>query len=240
MKRWKILGILCLILFFGCVGLLGTLFLSDGGNVQQFRKKVDRTDSTIKNPVDWKKLQKVNPNIYAWLYIPGTNIDYPVLQAGKEQKEDFYLKHNYKDQYEFAGSIYSQKENSKDFQDPVTILYGHNMINGSMFAGIRNYENADFFQEHGVLYIYMPDRILTYQIVSYYVTDNKNLLEAYHPDTEEGFKKYQTEIISRGDVRKEVKLTAEDHILTLSTCSSTENNRRVLQNVLMDVNITTK
>ena len=85
--------------------------------------------------VDFAKLQELNPELYAWIRIPNTAIDYPVAQYGGEE-QDFYLHHNMYGEPEFAGCIYTENVNSKDFDDPVTVMYGHNMKNGSMFQNL--------------------------------------------------------------------------------------------------------
>ena len=66
------------------------------------------------------------------------------------------VKHNIYGNYEFSGSIFSQRQNSKDFSDPVTVLYGHNMKNGTMFNTLHKFENKDFFKKHSKVYIYTP------------------------------------------------------------------------------------
>lgn len=240
MKKWRIFSIIFAMVAVGCLALIVSILTSDGGDVSQFRKKDNNNTKSVKNPIDWKRLQKKNPNIYAWVEVPGTSINYPVLQSASNQEEDFYLRHNIEDKYEFAGSIYSQKKNKKDFQDPVTVLYGHNMLNGSMFSGIRKFENRDFFKKHDTFYIYLPREILTYQIVSYYVTDSHHLLDTYHPEQEKGFNKYLQDIMAgnNGNVRNARKLMLEDHIVTLSTCSSIGNSRRLLQGVRVKEQVT--
>ena len=98
--------------------------------------------------VDFKELMKINPDIYAWIYIPNTNVDYPVAQSGPDNDDSFYLSHNVYKNYQFSGTIYSEKKNSRDFMDPVTVLYGHNMLNGSMFATLHNFNDKEFFDEN--------------------------------------------------------------------------------------------
>lgn len=237
--KWRIMGTILMGIAIVCLIGIGFILMSDGGDVQQYKYagtetgEQDETDG-VKNPINWAKLQKENKNIYAWINVPGTKIDYPVLQASKDQEEDFYLKHNIKDQYAFAGSIYSQKKNSKDFQDPVTVLYGHSMINGSMFGTLKNFVDKDFFKSHSFFYIYIPGKIYTYKIVSYYVGDKQHLLDTFHPENKTGFKNYIRAIENHGgNKRNDVTLDEKDRIVTLSTCSPMESGRRLLHGVLV-------
>ena len=97
------------------------------------------------NPIDFATLQERNADVYAWIKIPDTKVDYPILQSG-DKPENFYLNHNIDGEYEFAGCIYTQKLNKKDFTDPNTVIYGHNMKNGTMFKALHQFRNKDFFE----------------------------------------------------------------------------------------------
>lgn len=185
------------------------------------------TVSKMESSIDWEKLQKTNPDAYAWLSVPGTNIDYPVMSSKTESK-DFYLHHDIHKKFSFAGCIYSRKENNINFVDTVTVLYGHNMRNGSMFADLKKFEDKAFFENHSKIMIYLPDRMLIYHIISIYHTDDKDILSKG-----KDIEKYKKEILcpGNGQVRKEIS-TIDGKILTLSTCASNEKERRVLQSVL--------
>ena len=235
MKKWFMIGFLFSALTVSCILLISAILLSDGGDMSRFRlKKTKKAEKTLKNSIDWEKLRKENPNVYAWIEVPGTNIDYPVLQAGKDQKEDFYLKHNLNDNVSFAGCIYSQKENAKDFRDPVTVLYGHSMLNGSMFGSLRKFSDTEFFFKHDTVYIYLPDRILVYRILSFFITDNRHILDTYHPETESGLRKYEQAIMGKkqGNHIRDETPDVDSRILTLSTCSAW-NGRKLLNSVLI-------
>lgn len=242
MKRWRILGIILSLVTVCCLGLAAAIISSDGGNVQIFKKQdISVKQGEIVNPIDWEKLRKKNQDIYAWIEIPATKVDYPVLQSAPGQTEDYYLKHSFSGSYGIAGSIYSQKGTAKDFSDPVTVLYGHNMLNGSMFAGIRKFEDPEFFKKHDTVYVYLPGRILIYKIISYYTADSSHIQDTWHPEKKKGFRGYLQTITSKengGNVRGNMELTEEDHILTLSTCSSAGKSRRLLQSVLVEEQVT--
>ena len=105
------------------------------------------TEELVENPINFDELSKLNPDLYAWIRIPNTAVDYPVAQSSNSD-DNFYLHHNYLGNYEFAGTIYSQRHNSKDFVERVTVLYGHNMLNGSMFADLHKFSDEEFFEEN--------------------------------------------------------------------------------------------
>ena len=235
-KGWRMAGIALTVFTVCCLALGIAIATSDGGDSLQF-KNMDMAVKKDKwvDPIDWEKLKRQNGDIYAWIEIPGTAVDNPVLQSSDGKPEDYYMNHYYMGDYGIAGSIYSRKGTAEDFSDPVTVIYGHNMVNGSMFAGIRNFEDPDFFQKHDTITIYLQGRILSYRIMAYYVGGREHIQETWHPEREDGVLAYGKEILSGrhgGCRRKNEKLTASGKILTLSTCSS-GNSRRYLQGILM-------
>ena len=103
--------------------------------------------------VDFEALKKINPEIIAWIRIPDTKIEY-------------YLNHTFKKTEHVAGSIFLDKDNSPDFSNRKSILYGHNMKDGSMFQGLHKYENEQYLETHNKVYLYLPEgQTLTYSVI---------------------------------------------------------------------------
>ena len=190
MKGWKITGMLLIVTALVCFGILAFIVTDTGGDMTSFIRTVPEKKSGKKEklmtPIDWGKLHKTNADVYAWIRVPGTNIDYPILQASTGEDDDFYLHRDIKKKYSFAGCIYTRRANRKDLSDRLTVLYGHNMINGSMFGTLRKFEDADFFKNHKEFYIYMPQKILKYRIVAYMIQDDTDILERYEANNELG------------------------------------------------------
>ncbi len=193
------------------------------------------TSSGIK--IDFENLQKKNKDIYAWITIPETRVDYPIVQSYSED-DDFYLNHNIDKKYDINGSIYTEKHNKTDFSDPVTVIYGHNMLDGSMFQTLHSFRDKNFFEENKYIYIYLPDRILTYTIVSAYKWDNRHILNSFDFSDSEVFTEYLETIENPNSLevnRRDFDLSTSDKILTLSTCIGNEKDYRYLvQGVLTD------
>ena len=187
--------------------------------------------------LDWEALRAQNEHIYAWIYIPDTNIDYPVLQHPTEL--NYYLDRNLDGSSGYPGCIYTQNLNDKDFMDPNTILYGHNMKNGSMFQNLHNYEDSVFFDENRYAYIYTPDETYVYEIFAAYDYSDKHLLYSYDFETPDSFDLYLDEVKSvRGmsdHIREESEVNGNSHVITLSTCiSGKPNNRWLVQAVMLN------
>lgn len=195
---------------------------------------------SAKNPIDFKKLEKINEDIVGWIRIKDTNIDYPVLRSPKEDYS-FYLHRDCYKNYLFAGSIYMERCNQGDFSDRNTILYGHNMLNGSMFADLHKFEDSSFFQKHKYFYVYTKDSIKKYMVYSAYEFDNRHLDNAFnHFGDTKVFKKYidyslnpVNAIVS--NVRQGSKVGVNDKLITLSTCTNNRpENRYLVQGVLVE------
>ena len=184
-------------------------------------------DARVENPIDFASLRVENPDIYAWIYIPDTNVNYPVLQNPTD--DSYYLKHDKDGNYSEAGAIYSQLANKTDFSDPVTVLYGHNMNSGGMFATLHYFENKDFFDSHQDMYIYTDGHILTYRVISAYQYDNRHILNSFNFTDKAVVQKYFNTVLNPDslvkNVREDVQLSADsDKIVQLSTCTGDANH----------------
>ena len=238
---WGITFIITLIICIICGYKIICFIASDGGNVEQYREVTSTVATSNKNAenhnINWNKLKEDNKDIYSWIYIPNTNVDYPVVQSSKNTADDFYLNHNIHKEYEFAGSIYSEKHNSKDYLDPVTVLYGHNMNNGSMFKTLHKFEDRSFFKKNKYIYVYMPNEKLTFKIYAAYVYDDRHILNSFDfsdPDILREYQKYTLNPESMTKNTRKVSLNKNSKILTLSTCTNgAENTRYLVQGVLI-------
>lgn len=103
--------------------------------------------------IDFEQLCQVNPDIIGWIYCEDTVINYPVL---KGNDNDYYLHHTYDGTYSASGSIFVDAENADDFADSNTIIYGHHMKNGSMFASLSKWADQDYYEAHPVMWLLTP------------------------------------------------------------------------------------
>lgn len=189
--------------------------------------------SKADNPIDFTSLRKQNSDIYSWIYIPNTNINYPVLQSHID--DNLYLDHDLYQNYSFSGSIYSQICNKRDYSDRVTVLYGHNMANGSMFATLHRFYDSEFFNKNKYIYVYTPDRKLTYEIVSAFEYDDRHIMNSFDFSDDEVFSDYLDMIENPHSVsvnKRDIQLTTNDKILVLSTCLDSGDGRYLVQGVL--------
>lgn len=187
--------------------------------------------------IDWDALHDQNPDIYAWIYVPGTNIDYPILQHPEEKS--YYLNHNIDGSEGYPGCIYTQNLNSKDWTDPNTVIYGHNMNDGSMFHDLHRFEDAIFFDETQYLYIYTPEGDYVYELFAAYPFANVDLLMCFDYSTPEALLVYFDGIWTNRSMtshfRDSVVLYGDSRIITMSTCIGGQPEMRYLvQAVLLN------
>ena len=224
--------IVCLAFFVkGCIDKskidnLGSTFSTSASSKQEVVK--------VDVPVDFKKLKKVNSDIYAWINIPNTPIDYPILC---NQDNAFYLNRNVEKERSVYGSIYTEDYNSTDFSDFNTLVYGHNMKNGTMFGSLKKFRGAKFFEENRYINVYMENRILKYEIFAACTWDNKHILASRNFSIAENRTAYLEEIMAvrsmDSQFKRDISVTADDRIITLSTCMNNKNKRFIVSGVLV-------
>ncbi|MBQ8057021.1 MAG: class B sortase [Ruminococcus sp.] len=261
---WVVVLIIAILLFLLCAGYLVKYFFFDPSQTikrptvtesvsnstsdeetvaptqaptERFKETTAKLDET--ETVNFYELMEINPDIYAWIYIPNTNVDYPIAQSEKGVSDSFYLDHNVYKNYQFSGTIYSEKQNAKDFSDPCTILYGHNMLNGSMFASLHNFNDKEFFDNNNTIFVFTEDKLYTYLIYSAYQYDDRHILNSFDMNDASSFREYlDSTLLQRPyycNVREDIRLSTDDRILTLSTCMNGGGNVRYLvQGVLVD------
>ncbi len=199
---------------------------------------IENLDDAMNRIIDFENLQQnTNADIYAWISIPDTNIDYPILQH--PTNDLYYLDYNLDGTKGYPGCIYSEKKNSQEFTDFNTVLYGHNMKNGSMFHDLHNYEDSTYMEEHQYMYIYLPDQTLKYEIFAAYQYDDRHLLYSFDYKSENVRNGYLEDIINMKSmsavINKDITVDADSKIITMSTCVGNQSAKRFLvQAVLMD------
>lgn len=223
-----------------CVKFLGGR--EDFGDYKNLSDYSTSSNVLPSNPINFEKVKEESPDTVAWIYIPGMEdscssypllknqpIDYPIMQSTPEADDNFYLDHDRFGNSNSAGAIYIQKLNHNDFTDPNTLIYGHNMLNGSMFAQLKKFRNKEFFDSHRQIFIYTPGRIIEYEIVSAFVYDNRHILNSFNFNIENECQEFFDECINPKSLTKQVlentSLTSNDNIITLSTCTSNDSER---------------
>lgn len=173
---------------------------------------------TGKDGINFAALRKINPDIVAWIRVPGTKIDYPVVQ-GRDNSEYLHLTFDRKKNP--SGCIFLDKGCEKDLSDDNSIFYGHHMRNGTMFAQMVNFRKKSFYGKHKEIILYLPGKKLSLKVVAAYAGQPAELPVEFKDSTEKTafIKKIKNKSsINTGGVKGK--------LYTFITCSYERQNNR--------------
>lgn len=228
-KTYCVIGVLALVLIISGGFLVGH-FAGQKKGEEAYENLRDGVKTVSQNSgaqgeepevtIDFEKLQEINPDIYAWVEIPGTDVDYPIAQSGED--DAYYLTHSAQKAEDQVGCLYTERANSKDFTDFNTIIYGHNLKTGAMFGQLHDFADKAYLEEHSLVYIYLPEKTLRYRIFAATELDDRHILNSYNFTEESGRDAYLQDLRDS----RTMEFTYDDsagadgdsNLITLSTC----------------------
>jgi len=179
--------------------------------------------------VDFAALRQINPDIVGWLYIEGTQINYPVVQG---ENNDYYLNHQFDRSYNSAGCLFLDAANSPLLSDRNSIIYGHHMKNKSMFHSLTKYKQQAFFDAHPTAWLVTPAQSYQIQFFSGYVSDTAGA--AWNIDSSEAdYEAWLSAAKEKSCFVSPILPTAQNRVVTLSTCSYEFQNARFVVHGLL-------
>ncbi|MEE3420380.1 MAG: class B sortase [Lachnospiraceae bacterium] len=174
--------------------------------------------------VNFAALEAINSDIVGWIYVDGEpRINYPILHA---EDNDYYLHRTFRKEHKYAGSIFMECSNNTDFADPDTIIYGHNMRNGSMFGLLKLL--AGKYESHPYFWILTPKGSYRYHIYAIFKTKVNSSVYTLWPDNNDEFLQWEKNLQKASSVPNNVPLTKDDKTVILSTCTSDKSQRTVV------------
>ncbi len=179
--------------------------------------------------IDFASLKAVNDDVIGWIYVEALgDVSYPIV---KGEDNDTYLHMTYEKNYNFAGTIFIDYENSRDFSDCNTLVYGHNMKNGSMFGQLKKFsQDPETYKKSKYFWIFTPDKTYRYEIISAYTTGVNSDTYTLFKGPGQEFEDYLKTIVSRSEIETNAgDLDMMDKIVTLSTCTGNQSTRFVVQ-----------
>ena len=187
--------------------------------------------------VDFEALRETSPDIIGWLALPDTAINYPVTQA---DDNEYYLHHLYDGTYNKTGCLFADYENQENFSDRNTIIYGHNMRDGSMFATLNEYDEQSYYDGHPQMYLVTPDGGYVVEIFTAFVakpsesgSDTSPWRLSFKDDG--AYTTWLSEMAGRSVIETDVTVTSSDKVLTLSTCTPGGASRFIVMGKLVEV-----
>lgn len=241
-KKWrKIIFVLSLILLLAGLIYLIVYFVRKEDNnkiyeeVQKQNQVIEEEEPVaeeepVEIPIDFASLKATNPDIYAWIDIEDTNIHYPIVQSATD--DTYYLEHTIEGVKGYPGSIYTEMANAKDFTDFNTLIYGHDMKDGTMFKHLHKFEDPEFFASHDTVTIYTETEIKTYRIFAAIVYDNRHILNNYDNDDIEDRKAFIQSLYDarslKNQFREGMTIDENSRLITMSTCITGQPDKRYI------------
>ena len=219
----KIIFLVSLVVFSVCAFKLYDIWSEYNNNSKSYEKLQDYSPSIVEDngentfkfsPEDYYKLLSLNNDFKAWIRIEGTNISYPVVQT---KDNDFYLSHNFDKESNSGGAIFISSNITSPFQDKNTVIHGHNMKDGSMFADLSKYKDS-YFAKNTPIYINTRDKEYKYEIISVITEKASNDTYQVSFNTYEEYENYLKNIKSKSFYDFGMDVAKEDEIIILSTC----------------------
>ncbi len=181
--------------------------------------------------LEYAPLYEINPDMAGWLSIAGTKINYPVMHT--PGRADYYLQRNFKGEYSAWGCIYAREECDLETPSDNITLYGHNMKDGSMFAGLNAYTSREFWEEHRYIRFDTVRSHYTYEIFAVFkTTASQGQGFAYHDfinaADEQAFDTFIAKCLSLSLYGTDIVPEYGDKIICLSTCEYSQTNGRLV------------
>jgi len=180
--------------------------------------------------IDFKSLKAKYPDAIGWLYFSNGQISYPVMQS---VDNSYYLNRLPNGTENASGSIFADCRNTIPEEDKNTIIYGHNMMNNTMFGALDRYRSQDFYDHNPVFYYLTPDKTYKADIIAGVTVNYKS--DIYKTDLQDDrLYSLMSDLTSRSSFKAKKKFKEGDRIITLSTCSATDETRYVLIGVIAE------
>lgn len=172
--------------------------------------------------IDFDKLEEMNSDVVGWITIKGTAIDYAIL---KSYDNDFYLRRSFDKNYSWFGWPFMDYRNKGDFTDDNSVIYGHNIKSGLMFADLQDLQAGKYGNDVEI-YIYTKDKTRIYKVFSTYIIDPESYYLITNFGSNDTYAEFLNTIKSRSSIDFNIAVAPPDRILTLSTCTA-DSTRRI-------------
>ncbi|MBQ8600596.1 MAG: class B sortase [Clostridia bacterium] len=234
-KQKRVLSAVILLLILLLLALLGWKWLSGRQAEEMIQESappvadVPQTSEYV-SPVDFSGLQNQNKDIYAWIRIPDTCVDYPIVQ--RTEDNSYYLRRDIAGEWAYHGSIFTENYNTLTFEDPITVVYGHNITAGRMFGDLKDYSDQEYFNTHNQMTIYLPTEEKHYTLVAAVPFDDRHLLYKADYTDAEVYRALVNELLSVRDLNAVIaggaEISEKDRLVILSTCYYNIKSKRYL------------
>lgn len=230
--RWDLILVIVAVICFGMFGVVSYRNMRLEKNAIEVREKIaDIKDNSAvtdtqesKRIMPYDNLFKMNDDMVAWLLIPGTDIDYPVMQTPED--ESYYLYRDFFGNNDKNGTLFMDTDCNLDDERANILIHGHHMKSGAMFGKLPDYEDETYGKDHSEIYLYTHDDLRVYEVMAVfhakvYQSRTDQFLYYNYPkfDTRESFEEYYQNIKKMSLYDTGVTAEFGDEFITLSTCA---------------------
>lgn len=225
-----VLGIIVCSVWLGTIEIDHAVLRHNNKEIQGVMQNILDERDVDSEVYDFELLHEQNPDITAWIVIPGTDINYPICQT---DNNDYYLNHNFYKKYSPFGTLFFDCQNKIKTSQNLTV-YGHSLKNSQMFTNIKKYAKLDFYKEHPIIQLITPDGMVEYKVFAAMVMnavpqdDNGYLYPFMQTDftRQRDFIDWIEEAFQRSIIQTPVDILPNDRVITLSTCGYEFKNQR--------------
>ncbi len=225
-----IIGIIICSVWLGTIEIDHAVLRHDNKEIQNVMQNILENRDPESEIYDFDLLYEQNPDIRAWIVIPGTDINYPICQT---DNNDYYLNHNFNKKFSAFGTLFFDCQNDVATSQNLTV-YGHSVKNSQMFTNIRKYAKLDYYKEHPIIQLITPEGMVEYKVFAAMVMnavpqdDNGYLYPFMQTDftRQRDFIDWIEEAFQRSIIHTPVDILPNDRIITLSTCGYEFKNQR--------------
>jgi sortase B len=183
----------------------------------------DDEASKMSSKMDFTTLKEINDDVVGWIFAEGSSIDYPVVLG---ENNEYYLSHLFNGERNKLGSLFMDYRNNGDFSDKNTVIYGHNMKDGSMFSSLTKYKDQSYYDSFPTMGLYTPDGNFTIELFAGIVSDGNYEFVRFKFEDDVDFQGYINSLKGKSTFESNTVVKPDDRIVTLCTCSYEFNNAR--------------
>lgn len=203
--------------------------------ILHYRKKLRKRSPKVPVKINWEKLKKINEDIIGWVYFTGLpQISYPILQA---DDNEYYVHRTFdlSSDTSKSGSIFMDYRMASDFSSPYSVIYGHNVRDGSMLSDMALLKDQQLYDEEPYFWILTPDGSYRYQIFSIFQCHRSaDVFQEDFAAWGEDFSKWQSELQSRNIMQGNVHLKEHGHVVVFATCVPNSYDRTIVCGTYID------
>jgi len=212
--------------YFSAGSVYSSVFKASGIDLPIFGNKVPPdVEIEVLEGINWDALKEINPDIIGWIVIPDTRVNYPIVQTNNN---DYYLNHLFDKTSNGAGAIFLDYLNDPAINGMNNFIYGHNLIDGSMFAGLKQYRDRAFFNDHKKVLLSTPSMNYELEVIACLVCDADDSIRRFSFSSRADFEGYVRMLLGYAVINDIPSGEIPDKIYCFVTCTDTNYAKRVI------------